>query len=100
MKTQDKILNLSSYITLIIPIISLIFALLSRNIVILNYVHVITGGTCTGIDLFMGIVMTRVMKGLKDEARIQIIRKLVPIMLFLMPSLASVAITSGLYLAE
>src|SRR3712207_7956293 len=38
-------------------------------------------------------------KGLEPPARTQVIKKLVPLMLFLMPALATVAITSGINLA-
>lgn len=86
-------------LTLLVPIAGLIFALAYGNLLALNYVHVLTGGTWTGIDLFMGLVMSRVMKGLEPQARTQVIKKLVPVMLFLMPSLASVAITSGINMA-
>jgi hypothetical protein len=68
--------------------------------VLLDYTHVICGGTWTGIDLFMGLVMSRVMRGLAPEARAEVIKRLVPVMLFLMPALASVAITAGIYLAQ
>jgi hypothetical protein len=84
---------------LAVPIAGLIIALYVGNLLALNYVHVITGGTWTGIDLFMGIVMGRVMKGLEPQARTQVIKKLVPVMLFLMPSLATAAITSGINMA-
>lgn len=43
--------------------------------------------------------MGRILKGLEPQARTQVIRKLVPLMLFLMPALATVAITSGINLA-
>lgn len=97
---QHRIVSPYSMLTLLVPIAGLIFALVYGNLLALNYVHVITGGTWTGIDLFMGLVMSRVMKGLEPQARTQVIKKLVPVMLFLMPSLASVAITSGINLAD
>lgn len=89
----------SSILTLAVPIVALIVALLSGSLLLLNYVHVLTGGTWTGIDLFMGLVMSRVLRGLSPPNRVEIIKKLVPIMLFFMPALASVAITAGIYLA-
>ena len=88
----------SAYLTLAVPIIALLAALLSGNLLLLDYVHVLTGGTWMGIDLFMGLVMSRVMRGLSPQNRAEIIKKLVPIMLFFMPALASVAITAGIYL--
>lgn len=98
--SEVRFLAPSSFATLLTPIIGLIIALSLGNIVLLNYVHVISGGTWTGIDLFMGVVMTRVIRGVSPDARVEIVKRLVPLMLFLMPALASVAITSGLYLAQ
>jgi hypothetical protein len=94
-----RIVGPSSILTLVIPVLALAAALQTRSLLFLDYVHVITGGTWTGIDLFMGLVMSRVMRSLLLEARAEIIKKLVPIMLFFMPALASVAITAGIYLA-
>jgi hypothetical protein len=90
----------TSLLTLAIPIAVLVAALLTQNKLLLDYTHVICGGTWTGIDLFMGLVMSRVMKGLAPDARAEVVKRLVPLMLFLMPALASVAITAGIYLAQ
>lgn len=90
----------SSFLTLLTPIVVLMVALATQNLLLLDYTHVICGGTWTGIDLFMGLVMSRVMKGLAPEARTEVVKRLVPVMLFLMPALASVAITAGIYLAQ
>jgi len=89
-----------SFLTVLVPIAALIVVLAYGNLLAHNYIHVLTGGTWTGIDLFMGLVMSRVMKGLEPQARTQVIKRLVPVMLFLMPTLASVAITSGITLAD
>ncbi len=93
------IMGPSSILTLTVPVVALIVALLSRSLLLLTYVHVLTGGTWTGIDLFMGLVMSRVLGDLSTQSRVEVIKKLVPIMLFFMPALASVAITAGVYLA-
>jgi len=85
--------------TLLVPIAALVLVLAVGNLLAFNYLHVLTGGTWTGIDLFMGIVMGRILKGLEPQARTQVIKKLVPLMLFLLPALATVAITSGINLA-
>jgi len=90
----------TSFLTLAIPIAVLVVALLTQSRLLLDYTHVICGGTWTGIDLFMGLVMSRVMKGLAPDARAEVVKRLVPLMLFLMPALASVAITAGVYLAQ
>ena len=96
---KARIVGPSSVITLLIPVVTLVAAISSGSLLFLDYVHVITGGTWTGIDLFMGLVMSRVLRSVQPEPRAEFIKRLVPIMLFLMPALASVAITAGVYLA-
>jgi hypothetical protein len=97
---HENIITSYSLLTLFVPIIALVLVLAYGNLLALNYLHVLTGGTWTGIDLFMGVVMGRILKGLEPPARTQVIKKLVPLMLFLMPALATVAITSGINLAS
>ena len=97
---HENIITSYSLVTLFVPIIALVLVLAYGNLLALNYLHVLTGGTWTGIDLFMGVVMGRILKGLEPPARTQVIKKLVPLMLFLMPALATVAITSGINLAS
>jgi hypothetical protein len=97
---HENIITPYSLVTLFVPIIALVLVLVYGNLLALNYLHVLTGGTWTGIDLFMGVVMSRILKGLEPQARTQVIKKLVPLMLFLMPALATVAITSGINLAS
>ncbi len=48
----EKIIGPSSVLTPAVPVAVLIAALLSGSFLLLNYVHVLTGGTWTGIDLF------------------------------------------------
>jgi hypothetical protein len=97
---HENIITSYSLATLFVPIVALVLVLAYGNLLALNYLHVLTGGTWTGIDLFMGIVMGRILKGLEPPARTQVIKKLVPLMLFLMPALATAAITSGINLAS
>lgn len=92
---QQKIFTPYAALTLGVPLVGLGVALGLGSMLALNYVHVLTGGTWTGIDLFMGLVMSRVLKGLDPVARTMVLKRLVPVMLFLMPALATAAITSG-----
>jgi hypothetical protein len=66
----------------------------------LDYVHVISGGTWTGIDIFMGVGMTRILRSMEVPQRVEVAKRLTPTTFFIMPSLAAVAITSGIYLAQ
>ncbi len=67
---------------------------------LLNFVHVIAGLLWTGIDLFMGFVIGPILRQLDLAARRAVIIRLMPRMLFLMPTLAAVTTTAGWFLAE
>lgn len=99
MSQQIRIVSPYSVLLLIVPPIALVVAESSNNFTFLDYVHVITGGTWTGIDLFMGLVLGKVLGSLELPIRAQIITRLTPIMLFFMPSLATTATTAGIFLA-
>lgn len=66
---------------------------------ILNFFHVITGVLWTGIDLFMGFVLGPILKRVDLNTRRAIVTRLVPRMLFLMPTLATVTTVAGIELA-
>jgi hypothetical protein len=67
---------------------------------LLNFVHVLAGLLWTGIDLFMGFVIGPILRQLDLAARRAVITRLMPRMLFLMPTLATVTTTAGWFLAE
>ncbi len=81
-------------------VVVLVVAILSGDRWFLNTVHVFTAVLWTGIDLFMGFVVGPVMRRLGPDARKAVILRLMPKMLFLMPTLAIVGGTSGWFLAE
>lgn len=90
----------TSLLIVILPVIALILVIVSKNLVMLDYVHVLFGGLWTGIDIFMGLVIGRILPKMAIQTRVEFIKRMVPYMLFLMPTLASVAITAGFYLAS
>ena len=75
-------------------------AILAKNFWYLNFVHVIAGLLWTGIDLFMGFVIGPIMRTLSLDARRAMIIRLMPRMLFIMPTLSTVTTTAGWFLAE
>lgn len=96
---DQKIVNRKSFIIPVLPAIALALIIIFQRNTLLDYAHVLSGGTWTGIDLFMGLVVGRILSRLSNEARVEFIRQLIPVMLFVMPTLASVTITAGIYLA-
>ena len=84
---------------LLIPIIVLGIILGSRSFYFLEYFHVISGSAWTGIDLVMGIFFSYIMAGLNNRERVEVSKRLTPMMLFFMPSIATTTVTAGIYLA-
>ncbi len=93
------ILTWRAYPLVLVPVGALVLALLLNQFVLLDYVHVMSGALWTGIDIFMGLVIGPILGRMTGPARADFVQRLVPTMLFLMPTLASVTITAGIYLA-
>lgn len=73
--------------------------IMSHNVWYINFVHVAAGLMWTGIDLFMGFVIGPIMRSLPPDARKAMTLRLMPRMLFLMPTLSIVTTTAGWFLA-
>jgi hypothetical protein len=75
-------------------------AMASDSLWALNFVHVMAGVLWTGIDLFMGFVIGPIQRKLDLAARRQLVMRLMPVMLFLMPTLATITGWAGTTLAS
>ena len=84
----------------VIAIGVMIVAITSHDRWFLNFVHVICGVMWTGIDLFMGFIVGPILRRIDVTARREVIVRLVPKTLFLMPTLAIITGTTGWYLAK
>ncbi|HEX7388153.1 MAG TPA: hypothetical protein VF285_12880 [Castellaniella sp.] len=80
-------------------LIVLVVAILARNAWFLNWVHVMSGVLWTGIDLFMGFVIGPIIRSVSVPVRKEIIIRLTPVTLFLMPTLSIMTGTAGWFLA-
>ena len=69
------------------------------NLWLLNFVHVSTSLIWTGLDLFMGFVLGPILRRVDLSVRREIVRRLTPRTLFLMPTVSIISGTSGWYLA-
>jgi hypothetical protein len=67
---------------------------------VLNFLHVLTGLLWTGIDLFMGFVLGPILRRVDLPVRRAIVTRLMPRMIFIMPTLSIVAPTTGWFLAS
>ena len=80
--------------------LAMIAAIGDDDIWYLNFVHVLAGVLWTGIDLFMGFVVGPILRRVDIGTRRAIAVRLMPRMLFLMPTLSIVTTTAGWFLAE
>jgi uncharacterized membrane protein len=81
-------------------IVVMIVAISLHDLWFLNFVHVLAGLLWTGIDLFMGFVLGPVLRSVDVAVRREVLLRLVPRTLFLMPTLAIITGTSGCYLSK
>ncbi len=98
--SEIPLINPAYVIAAVIGIGVMIVSVLSPSLWFLNFVHVFCAVLWTGIDLFMGFVIGPVMRKVDLRTRAQIITRLMPRMLFLMPVVSINTGTAGWFLAE
>ncbi|HEY5207914.1 MAG TPA: hypothetical protein VIJ42_00555 [Stellaceae bacterium] len=94
-----KLIRLHYLAYVAIAVVVAAAAIVSRNIWFLNWVHVMCGALWTGIDLFMGFVLGPILKMLDVSLRKEVLLRLTPRTLFLMPTLGIITGTAGWFLA-
>lgn len=80
-------------------LVVLVVAILYGSLWFLNWVHVMSGVLWTGIDLFMGFVIGPIIRSVSIPVRKEIITRLTPVTLFLLPTLSVLTGTAGWFLA-
>ena len=92
-------LLLQSFLLGLVPPIVLVAAIALKNLTLLTYVHVMSAVMWTGFDLFMALIMGRILRSLDIAGRVEVAKRLTPSTFFIMPSLAATTITAGIFLA-
>jgi hypothetical protein len=77
----------------------MVIAIMAGNLWLLNFIHVFSSLLWTGIDLFMGFVLGPILRRVDLSARREIVRRLTPRTLFLMPTVSIISGTTGWFLA-
>src|SRR5690242_10937979 len=83
----------------VVALAVMIAAIEIGNFWLLNFVHVSTSLLWTGIDLFMGFVLGPILRRVDIPVRREIVRRLTPKTLFLMPTISIIGGTTGWFLA-
>jgi hypothetical protein len=99
LETTPRLIRLHYLWYVVVALAVAVVAIASKNIWFLNWVHVMCGVMWTGIDLFMGFVVGPILKMLDVSVRKQVLLRLTPRTLFLMPTLATITGTCGWFLA-
>ncbi len=92
-------LLIQSFLFGLIPPIALVAAIILKNLMLLTYTHVMSAVMWTGFDLFMALILGRVLRSLDIAGRVEVAKRLTPSTFFILPSLAATTITAGIYLA-
>lgn len=100
LQKQPPEISVRSNLWVLIPIVALIVAILSANLLLLNYVHVFTAILWTGTDIFMVFLLGPVLRNVNLLTRKEVISWLMPKMVFYMPTVAAVTTTAGYFLAS
>jgi len=83
----------------LLSIAGMIAAIAIKNLWLLDFVHVLSSLLWTGIDLFMGFVLGPILRRSDISVRRDIMRRLTPCTLFLMPTISIMSGTTGWFLA-
>lgn len=87
-------------LAVVLPNAALGAAMALGSLMLLNYVHIMTGALWTGIDLFMGFAIGPVLGAMEPRQRAEVFKRLIPKLTFLMPMLSGVTIIAGFQLAQ
>ena len=77
----------------------MIAAIMAGNLWLLNFIHVFSSLLWTGVDLFMGFVLGPILRRVDLSVRREVVRRLTPRTLFLMPTVSIISGTTGWFLA-
>jgi hypothetical protein len=98
-KTSEGVIRWHNLPWALLAIAVMVAAIVADNLWFLDYVHVFSSLLWTGIDLFMGFVLGPILRRLDLPAGREIMRRLTPRTLFLMPTVSIISGTSGWFLA-
>ncbi|MBS28027.1 MAG: hypothetical protein CL566_03750 [Alphaproteobacteria bacterium] len=99
MAAQDIAINWRNLIWAILAVAVMIVAIVIEDDWFLNFVHVFSGLLWTGIDLFLGFIIGPILRRVDFPVRRAITMRLMPRMLFVMPTLAIITPTAGWFMA-
>src|SRR5215467_1752163 len=98
-KTTESVIRWYYLPWALLAVAVMVAAIVVDNLWFLDYVHVFSSLLWTGIDLFMGFVLGPILRRVNVSVRREIVQRLTPRTLFLMPTISIIAGTTGWFLA-
>src|SRR6516164_9895491 len=98
-KTTQSVIRWHYLPWALLAIAVMVAATVADNLWFLDYVHVFSSLLWTGIDLFMGFVLGPILRRVDLSVRREIMRRLTPRTLFIMPTVSIISGTTGWFLA-
>ena len=98
--TDQPSIRVMNILWSVIAIAVSIVVIVIRDFRLMNFIHVFAGLLWTGTDLFMGFILGPILRRLDMQSRKNLIVRLMPKMIFYMPTLAIITPTVGFYLAS
>jgi hypothetical protein len=97
--THSVLLRQITWWALAFPLV-MVVALVMHSVVLLNWIHILSGSLWTGADIVMGFILGPVIRRLDIPARSALISFLVPRQLLYFPCVSLTTGTAGWYLAS
>jgi hypothetical protein len=82
-------------IVVAVVFVALVVAIASNKLWPLMFLHVASGAAWTILDLFLGFVLGPILGSLSVPARIELVTKLMPKMVIILPTVVTVALAAG-----
>jgi hypothetical protein len=99
-KGTDTVYRKAGFLSVLIPATVVILGIAFRNILFLDYVHVLLGAVWIGVDAFFGIIFRFVFRGISEGARAGVARRMLPATLFFLPATSILTPLAGCFLAS
>jgi hypothetical protein len=83
-----------------VVIAGMIVAIATNSRWAIDFYHVVGGGLWTGVDLFLGFILGPIIGTMSIPARVELVRRLMPKMVLIMPTLVTMTLGAGFQLAR
>ncbi len=93
-------LAVHALIVIAVPTIAVISAIWLKNILLLDYFHVLLGAIWTGVDVFFGLIFRFVYKEISPDTRKIVAQRILPATLFFLPTASILTPIAGYDLAK